>query len=163
MKASKILLSITALILILMASLVNGEMYKWVDGQGVIHIENAPPVNLPKSGNLQTEKYHDNFQPVSKPARKLDAPVSRTNVNKKFTPKVEIYGTSWCSYCRKAREYFRSKNIPFSDYDIEKDKNALRRKREVDPEKGVPTVVINGQVVNGYSTEAYEELLNKKR
>jgi glutaredoxin len=34
-------------------------------------------------------------------------------------PKVVLYGTKWCDYCKTQRELLRSKNIPFDDIDVE--------------------------------------------
>jgi glutaredoxin len=75
------------------------------------------------------------------------------------SPKVELYGTSWCHYCQKAREFFRSRGIPFTEYDIEKDKNAAARKKQLDKRNGVPFVVINGRGIHGWSAAVYEQAL----
>jgi len=75
------------------------------------------------------------------------------------TPKVELYITSWCPYCQKARDFFRAKGIPFTEYDIEKDKEAAIRKRHLDNRNGVPFVVIDGRGIHGYSEAAYEAVL----
>jgi len=34
-------------------------------------------------------------------------------------PKVVLYGTKWCGYCRKQRELFAQKGIAFDDIDVE--------------------------------------------
>ncbi len=68
---------------------------------------------------------------------------------------VELYVTSWCPYCRQAIEFFRSRGINCAVYDIERDDNAARRKRELDPRKGVPFAVVNGIKIHGYSEKAY--------
>lgn len=34
-------------------------------------------------------------------------------------PKVVMYGTPWCGYCKAQRELFAQKNIPFDDLDVE--------------------------------------------
>lgn len=34
-------------------------------------------------------------------------------------PKVVLYGTKWCGYCKAQRELFEEKNIPFEDVDVE--------------------------------------------
>jgi glutaredoxin len=34
-------------------------------------------------------------------------------------PKVVLYGTKWCGYCKAQRELFQEKNIPFEDIDVE--------------------------------------------
>jgi glutaredoxin-like YruB-family protein len=74
-------------------------------------------------------------------------------------PKVELYTTSWCPYCQKARDFFRSRGIAFTEYDVEKDKEAALRKKKLDNRNGVPFVVIDGRTVHGYSDAAYEAAL----
>ena len=77
--------------------------------------------------------------------------------------RVEVYGTSWCPYCRKAREYFHSRGIPFADYDVEKDPAAARRKSRLDSRPGVPLVVIDGKVIYGYDPSRYAAALQGDR
>jgi glutaredoxin-like YruB-family protein len=74
-------------------------------------------------------------------------------------PSVEIYETSWCRYCNKAKNFFRSRGIDFVTYDIEKDEQAARRMRSLTNRQAVPFVVINGQGISGYSVAAYEQAL----
>jgi glutaredoxin len=75
---------------------------------------------------------------------------------------VELYVTSWCPYCRKAIDFFRSKGIYYTVYDIERDENAARRKKELDPRNGVPFAVVNGVKIHGFSPEAYQKALDQK-
>lgn len=77
-------------------------------------------------------------------------------------PKVELYVTSWCPYCKQAENFFRSEGIPFTAYDIEKDSRAAQRKGELDSSSGIPLVIINGQKILGFSERAYREALKKK-
>ncbi len=72
---------------------------------------------------------------------------------------VELYVTSWCPYCRQAIDFFRSRGINPVVYDIERDDNAARRKKELDPRKGVPFAVINGVKIHGFSENAYLKAL----
>ena len=74
-------------------------------------------------------------------------------------PKVELYTTSWCPYCDKARDFFISRGISFTEYDIEKDENAAARKNRLDRKNGVPFVMINGRGIHGWSAAAYEQAL----
>jgi len=75
------------------------------------------------------------------------------------SPKVELYTTSWCPYCENARDFFRSRGIPFTEYDIEKDSAAAARKNKLDKKNGVPFVVINGRGLHGWSAAGYEQAL----
>jgi glutaredoxin len=73
--------------------------------------------------------------------------------------KVELYVTSWCPYCIKARQFFKSRGIKYRAYDIEKDAKAAARQRKLDSKKGVPFAVINGTKIHGYSPERYASAL----
>lgn len=76
-------------------------------------------------------------------------------------PKVEVYGTKWCPYCRAALKYFRSRGIPVIEYDIEADQAANQRKSALDPSPGVPYVVIGGKGIHGYSVPLFEKMLKE--
>lgn len=39
-------------------------------------------------------------------------------------PLVVMYGTTWCPYCKKQREYFRSQDIAYTELDPEKSDTA---------------------------------------
>ena len=54
-----------------------------------------------------------------------------------------------------------ARNIPYREYDIEKDRQDARRKRELDKRRGVPFVVINGQGFHGYAPRAYQSVLDR--
>ncbi len=77
------------------------------------------------------------------------------------TNQVELYVTSWCPYCRQAIDFFRSRGIYCVIYDVERDDDAARRKKELDPRKGVPFAVINGIKIHGFSEKIYLKALNR--
>ncbi|MGB7063907.1 MAG: glutaredoxin domain-containing protein [Syntrophobacteria bacterium] len=130
MKILNALFTVFFLILIV-TGLARAEIYRWVDGNGVVYISDVSPQKAESIASAET----------------------RTR------PKVELYTTSWCPYCEKAREFFRSRGIFFTEYDIEKDKSAAARKNQLDKKKGVPFVVINGRGIHGWSAAAYEQAL----
>lgn len=74
---------------------------------------------------------------------------------------VELYVTSWCPYCKKAANYFRSKGITVKEFDIETDGAALTRFRHFGV-RGVPVAVIGDKIVAGYSIEDYDRALSGK-
>jgi glutaredoxin-like YruB-family protein len=73
-------------------------------------------------------------------------------------PTVEIFVTSWCPYCTKAKAYFESKGIAYTALDIEKDPAAAKRFQQYG-QRGVPLVIINGKTISGYSIAEYEKAL----
>ncbi len=149
-----------------------GEMYKWVDQNGVMHFGDAPPNNAGRTNkveaipttprgtfgsqvNLDKElKSQTTNRSVKKVPPLVEAPVPVV-----ADAHVEMFMTSWCGYCRKAREYFQSRGIAITEYDVEADPVAAQRKQEILPSPGVPLVVINGKPIQGYSPHAFEQAL----
>jgi glutaredoxin len=74
-------------------------------------------------------------------------------------PKVQIFTTSWCGYCRKAKAFLRSRGVPFTEYDVEQDSAAARRFRILNPGGGVPVALIGNRQINGFDPAAYEAAL----
>lgn len=72
-----------------------------------------------------------------------------------------MYATSWCGYCRKMREFFEENNIEYTEYDIEASDLG---KQEFDAlnGKGIPLVLINGRVVEGYAPKAVLDLIGER-
>ena len=52
---------------------------------------------------------------------------------------VVMYATSWCGYCQKARDFFAKNNIPYTEYDIERDGMAKDKYAEYNA-PGVPLI-----------------------
>ena len=147
----------------------SADIFKWIDENGVIHYSDSPTrKNIPES--IEQEETVNSRQPndnhalptAEDPKAALNPDVNNflneTEEAPVFSeePTVEIYVTSWCRYCEKAKRFFRSKGIEFEVYDVEKDQKAARRMRSMTSNRGVPFVVINGQGITGYSAEAYE-------
>jgi glutaredoxin 3 len=63
---------------------------------------------------------------------------------------VEIYTTSWCPYCMRARALLQRKGVAFTDIDIEEEP---QRRREMVARAGgrtsVPQIFINGEHIGG--------------
>lgn len=75
---------------------------------------------------------------------------------------VEMYSTTWCPACKKARKFFTTMEIEYSDYDVEKDEVARRRKAGKDADCGVPVIDIEGTVLCGFNPKAILEALGIK-
>ena len=77
--------------------------------------------------------------------------------------KVEVYSTTYCPYCFRAKALLRSKGVEFEELDVTS--NPELRARMVKLAGGrrtVPEIFINGQVIGGcdelYALEATGEL-----
>ena len=159
--------SVIVIELILLGTVHATDVYKWVDENGAIHFQASPPQNTKQPVTIKRlPTYGDNYRNTEplEPGRARD----NSRLNDQATTRegfreaeVELYVTSWCPYCKKASEYFRSRGIPFTEYDIEKDKSAARRKKLLTSETGVPFAVINGKPIQGFKKTAYERALRE--
>ena len=160
-------------VVLLSCSVSWADVYKWEDENGVVHYTDRPPGDVSEWEEVpETNSTEDNRQSENdEPQRPAYDPQAITDLLKELndetedvaednTPSVELYTTSWCSYCNKAKAYFRSKGIAFTEYNIEKDKAAQQRMQSLTKSRAVPFAVINGQQIQGYSTSAYERALN---
>jgi glutaredoxin len=139
------------------------EYYKWEDEQGMLHVTDYPPPEKTVK-NIKVHDYDDELTNSAGTGKQNNQqpskPVSSARANKNNASReVVLYVTSWCPYSQKAREYFKSHNIPFTEYDIEKDKDAAKRLEEIAPRSGVPVAVINGDIIGGFSPRDYERAL----
>lgn len=162
------------------AGIGQADIYKWVDEQGTVTFQDTPPPEgvesavidpkplakieydpkitvieevqeaLSKVGDKAADVYHE---------VKLAVAAGGEVKAKKELPRVDLYITSWCGYCSKAKAFLRSNNIPFNEYDIEEDPQAAKRHRELNPRGGVPVAVIGERVLRGFSPELYRQAL----
>lgn len=65
--------------------------------------------------------------------------------------KVEVYTTTFCPYCVRAKSLLKSKGVSFEEIDVTED-SALREKMVelAGGRRTVPEIFINGKIVGGY-------------
>jgi len=75
---------------------------------------------------------------------------------------IKIYTTPSCAFCKQAKEYFKSKGLEYTEYDVSKD--IPRQKEMIDKtgQFGVPVIDIGGKFVIGFDKSKIEELLELK-
>lgn len=55
---------------------------------------------------------------------------------------IILYGVSWCGDCRRARQVFTEKNIPFVDVDIDRDPKATEFVKQINGGfRSAPTII----------------------
>jgi glutaredoxin len=146
---------------------------KWVDKQGGMHFGQAPRQGAESATKMEAmppaRNSNPEFDRLQGEGEKTQRSEHKPQKIEERIPAVnqqvaaEMYSTSWCGYCRKAREYFRVRGIPLIEYDIEADPTAAERKRQIDTHPSVPLVVINGQLIHGYAPAMYEQALARQR
>lgn len=95
---------------------------------------------------------------VSLPVAKVDLTASAAATAS--APRVTLYATSWCGYCRKTRELLAELGVAYVEKDVEK--SAEGRKEYQAKGKGyggVPLLDIGGTIVRGYEPEEIRTLV----
>lgn len=75
-------------------------------------------------------------------------------------PRVILFTTPTCSYCRTAKRYLRQKGVPFKDVDVARDSAAARDMVRRSGQQGVPVIDIGGKIVVGFDRPKIDKLLD---
>ncbi|VAW87690.1 hypothetical protein MNBD_GAMMA16-1278 [hydrothermal vent metagenome] len=145
---------LSLLILVLIVSLATSnaiaEIYYWTDNNGVSHFSDRKIETRAQSKTLKEPNQY-----------KYKAPPSTPKNKQKMKNKVILYTTSWCPYCKKARQYLTKSRIKFTEYDIEKNRQAQTVKNKLDRQynrSGVPLLIWGEHVVYGYNSRHYSAI-----
>jgi glutaredoxin len=170
MGRSRKLLTAAVVALTLLPAASKAEIYKWTDTDGIVHFQDFPP---PAGGTTDAPQILESREapPPGEPGQAVsveepevapEAEPAEDEEEALLPPKVDLYTTSWCPQCEKARRYFRSRGVAFTEYDVEKDKNAARRWKRTYRARGVPLALINGERIFGYAPSRYNSALSDR-
>ena len=76
--------------------------------------------------------------------------------------KVTIYTTPYCQYCKMAKEYFKSKNVEYAEYDVMTDVAKREEMIKKTGQLGVPVIDIDGKFIIGFDKPKINEYLGIK-
>jgi len=141
-----------------------GEIYKWKDKNGNVFFSDMPPAG----GDAEIMSLKDERVPASKIVPKGNPSKPKGMLTDEKRPssnvKVIMYKTSWCGYCRKAREYLQSLNVNLIEYDVERDRSmGDEMLRKSGGARGVPLIDVEGIIIHGFSPSAINEAVEKRR
>jgi glutaredoxin-like YruB-family protein len=77
-------------------------------------------------------------------------------------PKVIVFSTPTCSFCTKAKRYFKEKKIRFRDVDVSRDAKAAADMQRRTGQTGVPVILINNRPIVGFDKPKINQLLGIK-
>ena len=86
---------------------------------------------------------------LEKQARQRAAGAQRTD----DTP--QLFTTSWCGFCRRAKSYLAGKGIAYTEYDIETP-DGMEALVSAGGGRGVPLLSWRGKRVQGFSETSYD-------
>ena len=143
---------------------IAGEVYKWKDKDGNVFFSDTPPEGV----NAEVIPFKDEPASNFKTIPKVNSPQPKSGITEEKRPytgiKVTMYITSWCGYCRKAREYLQSLRVDLVEYDIEKNPSSEKEMlSKSGGSKGVPLIDVEGIIIRGYSQRAIKDAVEKRR
>jgi glutaredoxin 3 len=75
---------------------------------------------------------------------------------------VAVYTTPTCGFCHQVKAYLSQKGVPFTEYDVSRDPQAAAEMVRLSGQRGVPVVLIDGQVVVGFNQPLIDQLLARR-
>ena len=76
--------------------------------------------------------------------------------------KIILYGTQYCQWCHRTREFFEEHKIKFKDIDVGENQKALEEMVKKSGQQGVPVIDIDGKIIVGYDEEKLRSFLKIK-
>ncbi|HZY57006.1 MAG TPA: glutaredoxin family protein [Rubrobacteraceae bacterium] len=73
--------------------------------------------------------------------------------------KVVLFSTSTCSWCRRAKRYFKDHRVPFKEVDVGRAPKAARDIARKTGQTGVPVIKIGNRWIVGFDKERIEKEL----
>lgn len=77
-------------------------------------------------------------------------------------PKIVVFTTPTCSWCRRTKQYLQSKGYRFREVDVSRDQAAARDVVRMTGQMGVPVVLIGSRPVVGFNQAEIDRLLGLK-
>lgn len=72
---------------------------------------------------------------------------------------VKVYSTPSCPWCTVAKKYLSSKNIPYQDVDVSRDREAAMEMIQKSGQRGVPVIDIDGEIIVGFDQGRIDTLI----
>ena len=72
---------------------------------------------------------------------------------------VKVYSAPTCPWCVKVKQYLKEKGVQFEDYNVAEDRSKLDEMVETTGQYGVPVIVIDGEVIVGFSQARIDQAL----
>ena len=72
---------------------------------------------------------------------------------------VKVYSTNTWPWCTKVKDYLRSENIPYVEYNVNQDRAAAMEMIQKSGQSGVPVIDIDGKIVVGFDKARIDSIL----
>ena len=72
---------------------------------------------------------------------------------------IKVYSTPTWPYCKMAKEYLTSKNIPYTDINVAADQAAAAEMFKKTGQYAVPVIDVDGKLIVGFDKRKLDEYL----
>jgi glutaredoxin-like YruB-family protein len=72
---------------------------------------------------------------------------------------VKVYSTPTCPWCTVTKNYLKSRNVPFEDIDVTRDRAAAVDMVQKSGQRGVPVIEIDGRIIVGFDQGTIDSLI----
>jgi len=72
---------------------------------------------------------------------------------------VTIYSTPTCHFCHMAKDFFKEKNIAYTEYNVASDLAKRKEMVEKSGQMGVPVIIIGDELTVGFDKPKIAKLL----
>ena len=76
--------------------------------------------------------------------------------------RVVLFSTSTCSWCRRAKRYFKEQGVPFKEINVERDQQAARDIVRKTGQTGVPVIKIGSSWIVGFDRNRIDRELARR-
>ncbi len=66
-------------------------------------------------------------------------------------PRITIYTTGWCGYCRRAKALLEERGLPYEEISLDDDPRFRQRLMELTGGWTVPQILVDGRPIGGYA------------
>jgi glutaredoxin 3 len=79
----------------------------------------------------------------------------------KTAPRIIVFSTPSCGWCRKVKSYLKEKGFRYRDVDISKDSKAAQDVQRKTGQTSVPIILINNKPIIGFNRQEIDRLLKQ--
>ena len=72
---------------------------------------------------------------------------------------VTIYSTPSCHFCHMAKDFFKSNNVAYTEYDVASNLEKRKEMVEKSGQMGVPVIIIGEDLIVGFNKPKVSQLL----
>jgi alkyl hydroperoxide reductase subunit F len=78
-------------------------------------------------------------------------------------PKVTVYSTKSCPYCRMVKAFLERQGVPYVSIDVGTDKEQAKKMVEISGQYGVPVTTVDDEVIVGFDAQRLNELFGDEK